>query len=123
MGLFDHLRAIRLNDRARAAEDAGRLADAEALYRETIDRASRWSVPWYNLGLFYKGQRRWQDSLACNRQALSLKCDDEAANWNLGIAATAVGDWRTAREAWGRVGMRYPEQEGFVDLKLGSVPI
>lgn len=123
MGFFDRFRAERMNGLARAAEADGRLSDAEALYRQATEVAPRWSLPWYNLGLAYKRSRRWEDSLSCNRQAVLLDESDEAANWNLGIAATAVGDWRTAREAWQRCGMRFPDQEGLVDLKLGLIPI
>jgi tetratricopeptide (TPR) repeat protein len=117
-------RAHDLNERAREADHQGRLDDAEALYREAIDLDPQWAVPWYNLGLVYKRQRKWDESLVCNRQAVLLDEGDQAANWNLGIAATAVGEWRIARDAWKRVGLSFPdEQEGFVDLKLGAVPV
>jgi tetratricopeptide (TPR) repeat protein len=117
-------RAHVLNERARAADHDGRWDDAEALYREAIDLDPVWAIPWYNLGLVYKRQRRWDESLVCNRQAVRLDERDQAANWNLGIAATAVGEWRIARDAWQRVGLRFPDDsEGFVDLRLGAVPV
>jgi tetratricopeptide (TPR) repeat protein len=118
-------RALDLNERAREADHQCRYDDAEALYREAIDLDPVWPIPWYNLGRVYKRQRRWDESLVCNRQAVRLDERDQAANWNLGIAATAVGEWRIARDAWQRVGLAFPAgaEEGFVDLRLGAVPV
>jgi hypothetical protein len=47
-------------------------------------------VPWFNLGLPYKRQRRWEVSLRFNRKATELAADDQAGWCNLGIAATAL---------------------------------
>jgi tetratricopeptide (TPR) repeat protein len=115
--------AYQLNERGSQADHDARLDDAEALYREAIDLDPLWPVPWFNLGLIYKRQRRWDEALVCNRQAVRLDERDQAANWNLGIAATAVGEWRIARAAWRRVGVDFPAEDGFVDLGLGAVPI
>jgi hypothetical protein len=43
--------------------------------------------------------------------------------WNLGMAATALGDWKTAREVWSRYGISVPEGAGPIDMNLGLVPI
>ncbi|HEY3231856.1 MAG TPA: hypothetical protein VGJ87_21680, partial [Roseiflexaceae bacterium] len=94
--------AHELNERGRQQARDGHLEEAEVAYREAIARAPDWSVPAYNLGLLLKYQRRWPESLAANRRAAELAPDDEATWWNLGIAATALGDWTTAREAWAR---------------------
>ena len=91
--------AIEHNKRGMALEEEGKVSEAEAMYRQAIDDAPQWSVPWYNLGLLYKRQRQWSDSLACNRRAVELDPSDAAAWWNLGIAATGLGDWPEARRA------------------------
>jgi len=115
--------AIEYNKRGMALEEEGKVSEAEALYRQAIDDAPQWSVPWYNLGLLYKRQRQWSDSLACNRRAVELDPSDAAAWWNLGIAATALGDWPEARRAWVAYGIEIPPGEGSVKLDLGPTPI
>jgi len=54
---------------------------------------------------------------------LEIDPGSEGASWNLGIAATALGDWRAAREAWRRFGLTVPDGEGPPELELGPVPI
>ena len=91
--------AERLIAEGLSLEDDGDRTGAERAYRDALARSPSWSVPHYNLGLLCKYQGRWQESLAFNQQAAALAPDDEAAWWNLGIAATALGDWAEARRA------------------------
>jgi tetratricopeptide (TPR) repeat protein len=97
-------------------------ADARYYERATV-RAPEWSVPWYNLGLARKLQRRWPESLAANLRAIELDDTDEAAWWNAGIAATALGDWETARLAWTGFGIELPPGESEIVMGLGPTPI
>lgn len=62
---------------------------------------------WYDLGLRQKWHRDWSGSRRSNQQALDLLEDpaESAEAWNLGIAATALGDWATARRAWEAFGI------------------
>jgi tetratricopeptide (TPR) repeat protein len=119
----DDRRASELFERARVADADARWDEAAALYRQSAELAPEWPATWYNLGLIYKRQRRWDESLACNLKALAIDGDDAPTIWNTGIAATFVGDWRAARAAWSRIGVNFPDEEGFVDLRLGLVPI
>jgi tetratricopeptide (TPR) repeat protein len=80
-------------------------------------------VPWYNLGLVRKHQRRWPESLSCNLRAAALDPTDEAAWWNAGIAATALGEWATARRAWAAFGIELPPDDGEITMRLGPTPI
>lgn len=96
---------------------------AEAAFRKAAAAAPGWSVPWYNLGLIFKRQRLWPESLECNQQALERNRSDEAAWWNLGIAATALGDWPEARRAWTGFGLQLPPGEGEIVMNLGPTPI
>lgn len=75
---------------------------------------SCWSVPWYNLGLDYKNTGRWEESLRCNRRAAELNPRDEAAWWNMGIAATALKNWQEARRAWRACGLILEGDDGEV---------
>lgn len=110
------------NTRAIALEDRGSTDRAIDSYRRAARWDRTWSVPWYNLGLLYKYQRRWTESLEHNRRAVELNANDEGAWWNLGIAATALRNWPVAREAWRACGIDIPD-DGPPDLDLGPVPI
>lgn len=97
-----------LNYQGRTSDQSGNVPAALRWYRLATRLDPNWSVPWYNLGLIAKYSGDWQESLRLNAQSAGLAGDDEASWWNLGIAATAVRDWRTARKAWGQVGIDVP---------------
>jgi tetratricopeptide (TPR) repeat protein len=113
------------NDRGRTfLNRPGKFSQAERAFRKAAAAAPRWSVPWYNLGLVFKRQRLWRESLECNRNAAERNPADQAAWWNLGIAATAVGDWPEARRAWTGFGLELPPGEGEILMtNLGPTPI
>jgi len=115
--------ADELNERGRALAEAGLTVEAEAAYRQAIEADPRWSVPHYNLALLFKYQCRWQDALVANRNAVERDGSDTDAWWNLGIAATALGDWHTARQAWFRCGLVVPDGEGAPRCDYGAVPL
>lgn len=92
-------------------------------FEKAIKLAPGWAVPWYNLGLVYKHMKSWSRSLECNQRAVSLNASDEAAWWNLGIAATALGVWEEARRAWATYGISFPPGDGPLELDLGLTPI
>ena len=104
-------------------EKAGDPDAAIAAYHAAMDADPTWSAPAYNLGLLYKYQLRWNESLEYNRRAAAVNPDDEASWWNLGIAATALGDWVEARRAWKACGMNPPAGEGPPDFGWGMVPV
>ncbi|MFG1813361.1 hypothetical protein ACGFIF_06310 [Kribbella sp. NPDC049174] len=68
---------------------------------------------WFEAGLYSKARGEWAESAARNRRAVELFTSRVAgefdgvnpAAWNLGIAATALGDWATARQAWAAYGI------------------
>jgi tetratricopeptide (TPR) repeat protein len=115
--------AEELNEQGSAQQAAGDSAGAEASYKAAIVADPSWSVPFYNLGLLYKYQGRWRESLDCNLQAAARNEQDQAAWWNLGIAATALGVWTEARRAWARCGMAVPSGDGPPDFNFGSTPV
>lgn len=118
----DRTRAEELVELGNDHSNAGRAAEAESAYRAASEADPDWSVPWYDLGLLCKYQGRWRESFDFNRRAAALE-PDEAAWWNLGIAATALGDWVEARLAWQACGLDMPPGEGPLDLNYGAVPI
>jgi hypothetical protein len=116
-------KAAALNDRAINVEEAGRLQEAIQLYRRAARADPDWAVPLYNLGLLYKTKRAWAKSLDFNRRATAIDPKHEAAWWNLGIAATALGKWKLARQAWRAHGIDVPGGDGPIDCPCGFGPI
>ena len=88
-----------INDLGRRLQDRGWQRAARATYATAAFVGRRSSSAWYNRGLIAKFELRWADSLEFNRRATELDPGNMPGWWNLGIAATAVGDWETARRA------------------------
>lgn len=117
-------RAARHNNQGNELSAKGAFLEAEAAYRRATEADPRWSVPWYNLGLMFKNQRQWLDSLIHTKRATELAPSETDGWWNLGIAATALGKWKIAREAWRACGVKnVPDGDGPIDMDLGPVPV
>ncbi len=121
--MFKRKKAAALNEKARKLQDRGDLDGAIPLYREAAALDTSWATPLYNLGLLFKTMRDWERSLDCNQRATRLDAGNEAAWWNLGIAASALGRWDVARAAWRGYGIVVPDGDGPVDFPCGVCPI
>jgi hypothetical protein len=121
--MSEHVTAEEWNATGNRLRDDGDVAGAERAYRSAVDAAPEWSAPAYNLGLLCKYAGRWEESVAWNLRATELEPDDEGSWWNLGIAATATGDWATARRAWVACGIDMPPGDGPPDLGWGVIPV
>jgi hypothetical protein len=116
--------AVQLNDLGRELADRREYDEAARYYQRAIDLCDAYEPAWFNLGLLYKLRGQWAESARCNERAAALEGGPAAPVWwNLGIAATALRDWPTARRAWTAFGLDIPAGEGEVRLELGSVPI
>jgi hypothetical protein len=117
-------RAYELSVRGGALLDEGRLDEAEALLMESIEAVPLEGPPWFNLGLVFKWKKKWAHAAACNRRSIELGADSgDPAYWNLGIAATALHDWATARSAWAGYGIDIDPGDGPIEMILGLTPI
>ncbi|MEN9866828.1 MAG: hypothetical protein RL748_2418, partial [Pseudomonadota bacterium] len=109
--------------------EAGQLSDLgqddEALlkYQQALLLDPEQAETHYNMGLIYKYRGQWQRSLDHNLRAHQLDPGDEAINWNLGIAATALRRWDLARMAWQQCGLPISGESGPIEMNLGMVPI
>ena len=112
-----------LLQKAREDEAAGENDQAIEIYQELIEKLPSWSVPHYNLGLIYKYQSDWELSLQHNQKATELDPTDQAAIWNSGIAATALGKWRTARLAWKAFGIEMEISDEAINMEIGLTPV
>jgi tetratricopeptide (TPR) repeat protein len=110
--------------RACDAEDA----DAEVLILTRITELypdAAWA--WFDLGLRAKWARNWALAAELNKRALELEGDgrENPSAWNLGIAATALGDWPTARRAWRAYGVELSpaSEDEPINDDLGLTPV
>ena len=93
------------------------------LYHTIIDMVPEWATPHYNLGLLHKYRGEWQQSYHHNSRAVELDGENEAAWWNLGIAATALEKWREARQAWNFFKLDYELTDEEPDQPIGRSPV
>ena len=114
------------------ANEAGDVARAGRCAVELTEAAPASFHSWFEAGLHAKARRDWDRCLAWNSQALELFGEAEGAEfggaspaaWNLGIAATALGDWATARRAWDAYGIGgLADGTGPIDDNFGMAPI
>jgi len=113
-------RAEDLHEKAQQLEDED---EALRLYLHllTLDPARPTTL--YNVGLIRKYRGEWAESLDFNRRAVELAPEDEASNWNLAIAATALCDWATARATWRRLGIEVAAGGGPIEDDFGITPV
>ncbi len=128
-----HRRRVRaLYDEWSVADDVGDVARAHQLAEEVTTLAPHWYVGWFDAALLAKARGDWAMAMVRNLRAMEL-FDDEAAQrfdgvnpaaWNLGIAATALGDWAMARRAWRTYGLgEFPDSDEPLDHDLGTTPV
>lgn len=115
--------AQRLFEEGRQALDAGDLDRATGAFERVTAVDASSANAWFNLGLAYKLQRDWANSVRCNRRAAEIDPANHEAFWNLGVAATAVEDWEAARWAWRNIGIDPGTAAGPPQLQLGPAPI
>jgi hypothetical protein len=111
-------------------DPAARAALLDALAAEVLRRRPKNAEFWTDRGMYAKWRTDWAAAIEYNQQALDvLPAGDpqgEAPAWNLGIAATAVRDWATARRAWAAVGVNLPEVADSADpieADFGPAPV
>lgn len=116
-------KAQELHELGQALSNEGRDMDAIEMYLQAINLDPDKSESFYNIGLIYKYRNEWQLSLKYNKKANELDPADEAARWNLAIAATALRKWDIARSAWQQNGMELEGDAGPIDMDFGMTPI
>ncbi|HSJ76946.1 MAG TPA: tetratricopeptide repeat protein [Gemmatimonadales bacterium] len=116
-------RASKLHEQGEKLSDEGRTSEAIEKYLEAIACDPSKSESYYNIGLLYKYQGEWEKSFDFNQKANELDPEDEAARWNLAIAATALRRWEVARKKWRENGLPIAGTGGPIEMDLGITPV
>lgn len=67
-----------------------------------------------------KHGQRWAECLRASDRTIALDPEHgPGAQWNAGIAATALGEWSRARAAWTASGVKVPAGDGPLLMQLG----
>ncbi|MGW0970426.1 tetratricopeptide repeat protein [Streptomyces sp. NPDC002516] len=117
--------ARKLIGEAREAFDAGEWQRSADLHEQVLAQfpdEEPSAVWWYDAALAHKFLRNWEKALDLGREAAarSPRGEGDPAYWNLGIAATILRDWATARDAWSGFGIELPGGEGEIDGRFGA---
>ena len=120
-------RAVDLAD-GETADAADRALRADRIAAELLRRHPEDQVLWFDRAMLAKWRRDWPAARELGLRALEMvpedEREDEPAAWNLGIAATALRDWATARRAWRAYGITIAgEGSDPVSEALGVVPV
>ena len=110
------------HDAAYAAVDRGALDEAAAHFEALAAAFPERKYYEYMLGLAHKYRRDWRASLHHNLRAIDPEDgDQQGEHWNAAIAATALGDWRVAREQWRLAGIAVEPGDEPIDAHFGHV--
>ncbi len=112
-----------LLEKAQELTEEGKEKEAIEIYNQLINDVPDWSVPYFNLGLIFKYRNDWQKSFDLNLKSTELNSEDEGSWWNLGIAATALKNWRIARSAWNKFGLNLEVNDEEVNSVNWYTPI
>lgn len=116
-----------MEDQVRQARDAWNAqawARSAALYEQLAIQAPddpRIGDWWYDAALAQKFLRNWAEAyrLGLHAAANATRGTQDPAFWNLGIAATILREWATARDAWEGYGITLPPGDGPIEGNFG----
>lgn len=81
---------------------AGELNQAEAIYRQILQREPRNGRVWFVLGNLCESQRRLAEAVACFRQALEIEPREAQGHFHLANALLQQSEWAEAERAFRR---------------------
>ena len=113
-----------VHNRAYAAVDNGDLETAARDFATLLQHHPDNPFYHYMRGLAGKYQMDWSSSLQHNLQAIALSEEfSQAQHWNAAIAASALGDWKTARGLWSACNIPLPEGDGPIEGDFGVAAV
>ena len=103
-----------------AHHGAGRLAEAEAAYRNVLDERPDYPAVLHNLGVLLASTDRLEEAIDQFSKATVVDPDYEAAHWSGAKALQQAGRFEEAADAYARVIVINPEHYG-AQLALGRL--
>ncbi len=107
-------------------------AAGRGAFEAAIARAPDHGGRRFDLGLHHKNRGRWAEALECFEAAAARGAAREPTQWNIAIAATALGRGATAQAAWAALGVETRlgpdglpalEDAGRAKVRLSSRPV
>jgi hypothetical protein len=123
MNILNNRRANKYHSEAQKLHDNGDNDAALVKYLEALKWHEGRASTHYNIGPIHKYRNNWLESFKHNKRAVELRPDDEASNWNLAIAATALRDWKTARAVWASLKMNVELGDAEIADNFGMTPV
>ncbi len=103
-----------------AHHSAGRLADAEAAYRDVLDDRPDYPAVLHNLGVLLASSDRVDDAIDQFSKVMAIDADYVPAHWSGAKALQQAGRFEEAADAYARVIVIDPEHYG-AQLALGKL--
>jgi hypothetical protein len=107
--------------------DRGNVVRAITLLEQACAIDPSYALPWLNRGLAYKAARQWKPALDAFLAAYARRTPTTSMEvyasllWNIGITATALGEWKRAAAAWRLLGHRITaSRDGSPSAPLGQ---
>ncbi|MBI1226177.1 MAG: hypothetical protein GC192_13160 [Bacteroidetes bacterium] len=101
----------------------GDVYNAVKLCKRLARMAPDWSVPFAFLSRTYRSRMEWKPTFHYCIKAVEHNAFDENLWETLGIAATALGEWKVARYAWNQLGFDFKPSAEALHLDLGILPV
>jgi hypothetical protein len=128
MGLFarhPHRALVKQAYQAFEAEDWARAADLLEEAAQADPDGPDGAALWFDAALAHKFRRDWPRAYELGKKATARarRGQEDPAFWNLGIAATIMRDWTTARDAWDGYGVTLPDGDGEIVEDFGMTAV
>jgi len=121
--MFQRYKHDRAMKRAQACWDSDDYEGAAMHFQTARDALpSSWDAQ-FGVGVAMKWLCRWEECLEASQNATQLRHDLVGAWWNVGIASTALGKWRFARQAWREANIDVEIDDGPLEMQAGQSPV
>lgn len=101
----------------------GDVYNAVKLCKRIAKMAPDWSAPYAYLGRLYKIRKEWKPVFHYSLRAVQNNPFNEEPWSHLALAATALEEWETARQAWNYLGYDFKKADSELRLNMGRLAV